>query len=68
MWSDSIIKDYEETNVILDKSSNCFVNLRGCVKDLGGCISVWLTVPLVWLSLPSSVTLSYLKFYFCDSL
>lgn len=32
MWSGSIIRDYYETNVILDKSIFCLVNLRCQVK------------------------------------
>lgn len=42
MWSGNIIWDYYKTNVILDKSMLCFVNPRGCMRNLEG-IQVWLT-------------------------
>lgn len=60
MLSGSIIRDYYETSVILDKSIFCFVNLRGCVKDLGGCISVWLTCSF---GLAFSAIQCYLKLF-----
>lgn len=41
MWSGSTIWGYYATSVILDKSMFCFVNLRGCLRDLGDWTSVW---------------------------
>lgn len=67
MWSGSIIWDYYKTSVILDKSRFCFVNPRGCVRNLEGIYRFGLPVSLIWLSLPPSVTLHYLKFYPSDA-
>lgn len=64
MWPGIIIRGHCETNVIMNKSMFCFVNFRGCVRDLEDYVYQFgLPVPLAYLSLPTSVTLCCLKLY-----